>query len=501
MKEVNSRKSESLHPEEIRLERKVKIKKYLGIGSIAAAAVFLFFPELAIFDFLPDFVGYIILLCGISQLRDLNDYFGSAYDRFYKIAWITGAKFLSFFIVLGLVTPRERPDTMLLIAFIFAVFECVFVTSAWKELFEGFSYLTARYGSTSFESIERKPRLVLIPNRKKGHRFGMRIPQKPLNRIESMKKLTLFFIVFKSALNVLPEFSALTADTELESSFRLYDYIGTMRVLAMAAVAVAGILWLRKMFSFTSAVRADGGFIAHFRERYRTDVLVKDHLFVHRHLQTALFLISLAVLLRFDLRFDQMNILPDTLMMAMLLIACVVLGNHIGNRRSFVYTACGYGVFSFLVSLYDYRFHYLHSVTSIQTREEAYRMYTVLCGLKIAEQALFVLTIALFLRLLRNVIHSYTGFSVSDAETRDPNGKIRTLHKRLTGKLKPIFGLAVLSAVVRALTVLLLLEGRPGLEMDWLPLADFLATLLFAVFSIRTVREIYSQVEYRFMLL
>jgi hypothetical protein len=99
------------------------------------------------------------------------------------------------------------------------------------------------------------------------------------------------------------------------------------------------------------------------------------------------------------------------------------------------------------------------------------------------------------------VIHSYTGFSVSDAETRDPNGKIRTLHKRLTGKLKPIFGLAVLSAVVRALTVLLLLEGRPGLEMDWLPLADFLATLLFAVFSIRTVREIYSQVEYRFMLL
>ena len=501
MKELNGAGRESLHPEEITLERKVKIKKYLGIGSIAAAAVFLFFPEWAIFDFLPDFIGYIILLCGISQLRDLNDYFSSAYDRFYKIAWITGAKFLSFFLVLGLVTPRERPYTMLLVAFIFAVFECVYVTTAWKELFEGFSYLTARYGSTSFESVERKPRLILIPSRKKGHRFGQRIPQKPLNRIERIKKLTVIFIVFKSVMNVLPEFSALSADAELESSFRLYDYIGTMRMLSIVIVTVAGILWLRRMFSFTSAVTSDRGFIEHFREKYRTDVLVKEHLFVHRHLQTALFLISVAVLLRFDLSFDQMNILPDTLMMVMLLISCAVLGKHIGNKQSFVYAACIYGAFSFFVNLYDYRFHYLHSVTSIQTKVEAYRMYTTLCGLKVAEQALFLVTIGLFLLLLRNVIRSYTGFSVSEAETLDPDGKIRILHKRLTGKLKPIFGAAVLSAVVRTLTVVLLLEGRPGLEMDWLPFADFLAALLFAVLMIRTVREIYSQVEYRFMLL
>ena len=80
-------------PRAIVLERKKKIKRYLGIGSLTAAAIFLFLPDMATFDVLPDFIGYILLLSGISQLRDLNDYFGDAYDRFYKIAWISALQF------------------------------------------------------------------------------------------------------------------------------------------------------------------------------------------------------------------------------------------------------------------------------------------------------------------------------------------------------------------------------------------------------------------------
>jgi len=501
MKKIQAANRESSRPEEIVLERKTKIKKSLGIGAISASAVFLFLPEMAIFDFMPDFIGYILLLFGMSQLRDLNDYFGDAYDRFYKIAWITAAKFFSFFLVLGLVTPKERPNTMLLIAFVFAVFEFVYVIPAWKDLFEGFSYLTARYGTTKFEIVDRGPRRVLIPNRKKGYRIGDKIPRKPLNRIEHIRNMTVFFLGFKAVMNVLPEFTALSAETELESAFRLYNYIGTIRLLSMLLIGIIGAIWLSKIFSFISAVRFDRAFIEHYREKYRTDVLTKDHLFIQRHLQTALFLISLAALLRFDLRFDYFNLLPDTLMMGMLLIACAVLGKHIGNKRIFVYAAGIYGIVSLFVNFYEYHFRFSHSATSIETNDEAYRMYVTLCGLKVAEQILFVLAIFLFLLLLRNVIRSYTGFAVSEKNTRDPNEKIRVLHRSLENKLKPIMILAICSAVARTLPVFLILEGRPGLELDWIPLVDFIAALLFAVFTIRTVREIYSQVEYRFMLM
>ena len=51
------------------------------------------------------------------------------------------------------------------------------------------------------------------------------------------------------------------------------------------------------------------------------------------------------------------------------------------------------------------------------------------------------------------------------------------------------------------LVVFLALESRPGLEMDWLPILDIVISGVFAFFTVRAIRAVYSQVEYRFMLL
>ena len=483
------------------LKRKKKIKKHLGFTALAVFPLFFFLPDLAIFDFLPDFIGYIILLCGLSQLRDLNDYLGNAYDRFYKIAWISAARFLSFFVTLGLVTPQERPDTMLLIAFVFGIFDFIFLIPAWRDLFEGISYLVTRCDGVTFDVVLRKPKTVRRNNPKKGLRRGDKIERKPYHRIEGIRKLTIFFVGMKTVLNVLPEFAALTADTEISTVFRLYDYIAFLRGGAMIAVVAVGIVWFVRMVRFARAVKKDLVFIEFYREKYRTDVLTKEHIFVHRHLQNALFLASIAVVFRVDIRMDHMHMIPDALMAILLLISAALLGMHVAGRRKFTVAAIVYAVCSFAVGLFEYYFYYNYSVTSIQTSEESRRVFSMLCGAKLAEQVLFVGMFVLFLVLLRSVVRSHTGFAVTEQETRTPSEKIRSIHKDLEKQLKISLVFAAVTAVSKALLIFLALETRPECTLEWLPAVDILVSAVFAFFTIRTVRAIYSQVEYRFMLL
>lgn len=481
--------------------KKGRVKKYLGVGALAAAAVFLFLPDMALFDLLPDFIGYALVLSGLSCLRDLNAYFEDAYDRFFKTLWLTLVKYLSFFFVIGFVPGKEQPDTFLLLTFVFAVFELFFVLPAWKCLFEGFSYLSARCDGTAFELRARKPIRVWIPNSRKGLRYGDTVERAPVNRIAEVRRATLLFVGVKAVLTTLPEFAALTKDTETSTVFRLYDYIGILRFFSMLTVLIVGCVFLSRMISFIRAVKADGVLLSFYREKYRTEVLTKEHLFTHRHLQSALFVASVAMVFRVDFRLDNLHVIPDALLAAVLIVAVVILGRHVGRRWDFFLAAGGFAAFSVAVNLFEYFFFYHFSATSITTNETAYGLYVVFLSLKAIEEGLFTLMMLLFFRMLLHVITSYTGFSVTPEETRNPSEKIKSIHRSLKMSLIPALVFMTLSALSKILLVALILPRRPGLYLDWLPLLDTVLAGLFAFFTIRSVRLIYGQVEYRFMLL
>ncbi len=483
------------------LKKKMKLKKHLGIGALIAAAVFFFLPDMALFDLLPDFIGYALVLSGLSYLRDLNAYFEDAYDRFFKLFWIALVRYFSFFFVLALVTSAEQPDTFLLLTFVFGVFDLFFALPAWQCVYEGFSYLSARCDGTSFELRHRKPRKVLFPNRRKGIQRGEVIERRPVNRIEEARRTTVFFVMFKAIFTVLPEFAALSKDTETSTVFRLYDYIGILRFFAMLLVFIVGCIFLFRTISFIRAVKADEVLLPFYREKYRTEVLTKEHLFTHRHLTTALFIACVAMIFRVDFRLDTIHVIPDALLAAVLCIALLVLGQHVGRRWQLFLVSGIFALMSIGVNLFEYEFFYRFSATSIQTNEEAYQLYVVFQILKAIEQALFILLMLIFFRMLLYVIKSYTGFVVTPEETRNPSEKIRLIHKSLKRNMIPAVLFTVLSAVSKFLLVALLLPRRPGLSLDWLPLLDVVLAGLFAFFTIRAVRLIYGQVEYRFMLL
>ena len=516
MKEQRTETGGHLGTSPIVLARKGIVRKYLGIGYLIAGIFFLFLPEIAILDLIPDFIGYFLIVCGLSELRDINDYFEEARSRFLKMGAFSFAKLLAFFLVMAMVLPQEKPDTLLLLAFVFAIFDFIFLLPAWNNLFEGFSYMHIRYGGDGFERwIEKNgdgesptegKRLFRTENgeqkgQKRKRRKKARAQRMRLSRTESVRRLTIVFFVLKTILTVLPEFSALTADTELNVSVKLYDYIGLLRAAAMLPILALGIVWVIRTCAYLRAIRRDSGFIAYGRDYYRENVLTKEHLFTHRHLQTALFFAAAAMLFRADFRLNALNVVPDAIFAVLLIVAVICLGEHVGRKRYMIGFGIAFSLASLGMTAYEFLFYENYRIASIMNDEGAYTAYTWMVMGKVVEEMLFVATVVLFLALLRHVIRNYTGFSVSFKETGTPSEKIRLLHLELEGKLKWIFILAILSAIAEVLTVALALEMRPGLYLDWFSLLDTAIAVFFSFFCIKTVREIYTQVEYRFMLM
>ena len=121
-----------------------KLKKNLGLGLIAFAGFFLFNPDLAVIDLLPDFIGYIFMSAGLSLLADINDYMFEARKRFRLMIYVGIAKSVSLFFMFGLTNSANLPYAFLLYPFVFGVIELILLLPAYNNLFDGFLYLGAR---------------------------------------------------------------------------------------------------------------------------------------------------------------------------------------------------------------------------------------------------------------------------------------------------------------------------------------------------------------------
>ena len=137
----------------------VRQRKNLGIGLLLIGAFFLFEPTMAgVLDLLPDAIGCLLMMIGLRALADLDDYMESAITMFKRMLIVGTCRFFSAFWLFGFCTPKERPVTTLLIAFVAGVFELIFLTSAFKAMFDGFLYLGSRHDGTAMFGDQQKNR-------------------------------------------------------------------------------------------------------------------------------------------------------------------------------------------------------------------------------------------------------------------------------------------------------------------------------------------------------
>ncbi|MBR7181317.1 MAG: hypothetical protein IKD28_00865, partial [Clostridia bacterium] len=139
--------------------------------------LFFFNPYVVAVDFLPDFIGCLLIWLGLSRVTLINRSFAEARSAFLKLLVVDIFKNIMLVITMG-AGNAEKPTALLLLSFSATVVELLFLIPAFKALFEGLS---------SLATLEECPALY-------ESRFG------GLSRTDFLRRQTLIFIVLREVL-------------------------------------------------------------------------------------------------------------------------------------------------------------------------------------------------------------------------------------------------------------------------------------------------------------
>ena len=218
--------------------------------------------------------------------------------------YVSAAKFASLFVLFGFLPPTDRSVGMLLFAFVFSVFELVYLLPAIVRLTDGILYLSVRHeGSAAFTPAGRP--------KKQGYQRTI---------TEKVRNFTVAFVIIKAVCRTLPEFASLTEQT-YESSARsyLYLYVNVFRMLAVVVGFVAMLFWFVEILRYIKLLRRDTMFVGNLEQKYAAEIQSKPDRPARRAIKAAFWCFGAAALLTPDFYSDGFNLLPDALSALVLL--------------------------------------------------------------------------------------------------------------------------------------------------------------------------------------
>ena len=487
-----------------------KARKNLGLGLVCLSFVFLFDPPLAIIDFLPDLIGYLLLCIGISQLADMNYHFEEALRYFKRMVAVSAIQLLSFF-VFGIVPSRELPTTILLLTFTFSVIQVVFLSHAYTQFFEGFLYLGSRMNAKNVFHTEKQQLRFEKIQAKKSERLKRLEVEKPQkfsrltkrkrnltaikNNTTSTLRITVVFVVIKAVLSVLPEFSVLAGHSDGSSPFYfLHNHTSMFRAISLCILIPLGIWWMLRSIGYIRSIIQDRPFMQALTDKYVTEIQPKTHIFIQRAIKLAFTVFAIGTAFSIDFYVDNNSILPDFLCPLIFLVALILLKRFI-KVPVYSYLACCVNLISSAVVYWLSAVFYSSYTLSLATfRVDAYEAFQVLTVAKIADSVLFFGMILSCLPVLTAVVREYTGFSPVTAPNVQIQDKIRYVHGYLQKKLT-VFGILAVLCCASGIAYILLLK-----RFNFMWIIDFLVCLCFTVYSISMLNTIGEEVQYKYLL-
>ena len=260
----------------------------MGLQYLLIGCFFLLNPYFSVIDIIPDFIGCIFLLVGLSKVSKLSESFADAYRSFGLLLLVTLGRI--FTIPLMANTEEIWP---LIITFCFGLGEAYLSVRGFLGIFDGLTYTS----SSPEDALYVKWREV--------------------------RQFTVFFLIIKQALCFLPELSLLsdsdygvvTADgVRSAASYRLIFIIFT----AILCLGI-GIAWFIQMKGYLKRVRADEAYQQHLQGLYRDRFVNLSSVYLSANLRTVMTLLMVAAIFSLELTFDGVNYLPH-------LISCVFVG-------------------------------------------------------------------------------------------------------------------------------------------------------------------------------
>ena len=513
-----------------------KVKKNLGIGKLFIAAIFLFNPNIVIIDFLPDFIGYIFLLLGISQLADLNYHFEESKNLFKRMFVVSLAQFFAIFIVFGILPTREQSSALMLMSFAFGALELILLIPAFKAFFDGFIYLGSRHTSTAIFYVKPKrtpsPRAIArkaardtkseVKKRLKEEQARKTLSPKALAKKEARDKritarkllkaeqakrkrqmnatakatvLTLIFIVMKPVLTFAPEILSMfdsTVNPNLNVNF--YRYVDSFRVIALVFLFPLGIAWLIGFVRYIRSIIKDRTFMNEISVKYTEEITPKTFMFIQRYIKLAFVVLAVALVFNIDFYIDNISILPDFISPIIFIIVLGIIRKFAKAPVISYMFATGYIITSALSFVCNIYFYDNYTLTLTYINPEAYNTFILLTVFKIADSLMFAGMVISLLPLLSRIIMENTGFVPISTTNFNAEEKIEYIHSMLKKKLTVISVFTVITAISSICYVLFL---RDFLYM-WI--IEFVIYIAFVVYFVHTLNDIQEEIDYKYML-
>ncbi len=357
-----------------------RLYKNMGFSLMPFAFLLLFEPSWSLLDPLPDFIGYFLLCMSIINLADINPRISEAFCGFRKACVLSIARFASMLLVNKHFASGEQTMGSLIFVFVFAVFEITVLLPAYKNLFEGLLSLGIFYDG---EAVHRK---------KSG---------RSANLTEKLYALTVFFVIAKTVVCALPEFTGLI-------SHNPYEFLTILRAIAVILVTPLSVVWLVKTLSYCKQVRADKSFISNLAHAYLERAESTPQFYTLRVLTVGLTALSVSIILSIDFYSDNINLIPDFLFYATVLLCAIYIKEYSPKWKWTAVTATVGVLISVAVWLSTKSFFAQYYPNAIRKDLGAYYAYYSMLALYIVESVVFIVTVALVLLIIRDIYKNHT---------------------------------------------------------------------------------------------
>lgn len=420
------------------MSKEVKKERLKGAGLYLLALIFITNPTVNIFDILPDFIGYLIIIKRLSYGIGRVPYFEETKKSLLTLSLISVLKIPSFFIM-NYATAKNVSDQDIrsLFSFTFAVAETVFMFALISNLFAALFYLGERSNAES-----------LIGD----FRIG-----KSKTRVFSTEKLRTFayaFAVFKNAAYSLPELLLLKRGVDSGDYYntfnfaRLYPYAV---VILIPLVAVAQIFLIRRFYSYIKAIMREGKFKESIDgmldENAKINAEKNDIL---RRMTAMLSLFTLASVFTLEVRFDNFasaNLLPHAIYATILTVALCKLMRY--TKKSVPALVVGISYLLMTVVAYVFEIIFLdtygyQNLTNAAARES----YLTVVILFIAEFILLAGLVIFITLLLSKYVVMHTGLQKTSENYMRSDA---IYHKGMKGKVCIWAAISILAGLSKLL--------------------------------------------------
>ncbi|MBE6590187.1 MAG: hypothetical protein E7643_08410 [Ruminococcaceae bacterium] len=453
-----------------------KVRRKLGLALCIPAFLFLFNPVIAFVDFLPDAIGYALLLLGLRQVADVSGRLEESRSNFKKMLYVSlGAIVAEYYLysVLpgteGTVNAYETPVWILLCSFVMLAFHIVFLLPAYRELFLGLGVLCEECEGRSLAS-----------NRKGKSRY------------ERLSTFSAVFAVLTAALSCIPEISVLTPfEVEAEKmTFDWYVFVGLFRIIFGVLSLIIGVVWLIRVTVCFIALLRDKPFTEGLEARYAAEMLPKRGILTLRRVGVAFAFLMVGAIFIADIRFDFRSVLPTPVCALLFCAALPFLGSFFEKRRYVLISAgllLGCGIFQILL-----RERYLDRYTTFEHSlysHDAYRELCILQGVQIAEAVLILLLVGSLLFALLSMVKRETAEIFDNDRACVSARSTARLHKKFKRLVYLCGGFFLLFGAARITEILMLVR----LPLFWVISLAFslvaIGMLFYLLFAVKDQLE------------